>query len=49
MRALSLALLALAALSSLSVADAKRKYNTASKIVKGAINVHLVPHSHDDV
>jgi hypothetical protein len=47
MRALSRALLALAALS--GVADAKRKYNTASKIVKGAINVHLVPHSHDDV
>ena len=47
MRALSLALLV--ALAALSVADAKRKYNTASKIVKGAINVHLVPHSHDDV
>ena len=45
MRALSLAL----ALAALSVADAKRKYRTTSKIVKGAINVHLVPHSHDDV
>ncbi|KAL5564813.1 hypothetical protein UlMin_027977 [Ulmus minor] len=25
------------------------KYNTTSKIVPGKINVHLVPHSHDDV
>lgn len=24
-------------------------YNTASKIVEGKLNVHLVPHSHDDV
>lgn len=26
--------------------NALRKYNTQGKIVKGAINVHLVPHSH---
>jgi hypothetical protein len=25
------------------------KYNTASKVVKGMVNVHIVPHSHDDV
>lgn len=25
------------------------KYNTAAKIVDGKLNVHLVPHSHDDV
>lgn len=24
-------------------------YNTTSSIVPGKINVHLVPHSHDDV
>ena len=24
-------------------------YNTGSKIVDGKLNVHLVPHSHDDV
>lgn len=24
-------------------------YNTSAKIVPGKINVHLVPHSHDDV
>ena len=26
-----------------------KKYNTASKIVKGVVTVHIVPHSHDDV
>jgi hypothetical protein len=26
-----------------------RSYNTTSRIVRGMINVHLVPHSHDDV
>lgn len=25
------------------------KYNTGSGIVEGKLNVHLVPHSHDDV
>ena len=25
------------------------KYNTGSGIVDGKLNVHLVPHSHDDV
>ena len=25
------------------------KYNTTSTIVPGKLNVHLVPHSHDDV
>lgn len=25
------------------------KYNTSSGVVEGKINVHLVPHSHDDV
>ena len=46
-RALSTVALALAALS--CCVDAKAKYNTRAKIVRGAINVHLVPHSHDDV
>ena len=41
MRAGSLIAIALAL--ALGVADAKRKYNTAAKIVRGAINVHLVP------
>ena len=25
------------------------KYNTTSGVVEGKLNVHLVPHSHDDV
>jgi len=32
----------------LTVADA-RKYNTTSKRLRGVVNVHLVPHTHDDV
>lgn len=43
MRALTLA-------ASCAVAAAVyRKYNTTSKRVEGKINVHIVPHTHDDV
>ena len=34
--------------AALFAAGRQDSYNTAAKIVKGAINVHLVPHSHDD-
>jgi len=39
---------AAAALLGLAVAT-RTNYNTVGKIVPGALNVHLVPHSHDDV
>ena len=42
------ALLILAALAGIHAATIHRKqtkYNTGSKLVQGAINVHLVPHS----
>lgn len=41
-----------AAVAACAVASAKphaKRYNTAATVVPGAINVHLVPHSHDDV
>lgn len=47
---LLLTLAALFAASHAATIHSKRvKYNTKAKIVPGAINVHLVPHSHDDV
>lgn len=32
-----------------TVGGAYLKYNTGSGVVEGKLNVHLVPHSHDDV
>lgn len=32
-----------------SVSGSYVKYNTAGGVVEGKLNVHLVPHSHDDV
>jgi len=32
-----------------TLVSAYTKYNTGAGIVKGKLNVHLVPHSHDDV
>lgn len=32
-----------------TIVSAYTKYNTGAGIVKGKLNVHLVPHSHDDV
>uniref|UniRef100_A0A5B7BPI0 Alpha-mannosidase n=1 Tax=Davidia involucrata TaxID=16924 RepID=A0A5B7BPI0_DAVIN len=39
----------LVVLCSYGTVDGYNKYNTTSGIVEGKLNVHLVPHSHDDV
>ena len=41
--------LRVAALGATIMAAAAFKYNTTSRIVPGAVNVHLLAHSHDDV
>jgi hypothetical protein len=35
-----------AAATAATIHSKRRVYNTASKIIPGKINVHLVPHSH---
>jgi len=49
--ALSSALLVAAslALARPAAAASPLKYNTTSRRLRGVINVHLVPHTHDDV
>lgn len=32
-----------------TLVSAYTKYNTGATVVEGKLNVHLVPHSHDDV
>lgn len=32
-----------------TLVSAYTKYNTGATLVEGKLNVHLVPHSHDDV
>jgi alpha-mannosidase len=42
-------LIVLCFLCSLCTSAGYMRYNTTSGIVTGKLNVHLVPHSHDDV
>ena len=44
-----LVLLLLAAAAAAREADGYVPYNTSAGTVAGLLNVHLVPHSHDDV
>ena len=44
-----LVLLLLAAAAAAREADGYVQYNTSAGTVAGLLNVHLVPHSHDDV
>ncbi len=48
----SLLVAAAAALALVSAAPeraAPRRYNTTSRRMQGSVNLHLVPHTHDDV